>query len=153
MNQVAPKNYGVFVHTPYQPFMGRWEGLCKTFDPKGNFLESSAVHMDVYWLDDTTWHLHEHFDNLFEAGETVYHTDIRVTGKTCYAKNEMVSIRGCELTPYNYIFTIESGVTRSTVYNNHYFIDPNNRRILTHKLRGGEPYVYQIQDFARVHQP
>ena len=65
------KPYGETMHRPYQCFMGRWEGLCKTFTTQGVFLESSAVHMDVYWKDAITWHLHEHFENfdkeLFEV--------------------------------------------------------------------------------------
>ena len=73
------KNYGDPKSTrSYQCFMGKWEGLCKTFDDKGNFLESSAVHMDVYWIDENTWHLHEDFEQLYGYGPAVYHTDIKV---------------------------------------------------------------------------
>ena len=146
-------DYGASLHRPYQCFMGRWEGLCKTFDARGNFLESSSVHMNVHWTAKNTWHLHEHFDNLFEVGETVFHSDIHVEGKYCHSKNDMVSITGSELTPYNCVFTIDSKVTKTLVYNNHYFLDPNTRRIITHKTRGGETHIYQIQDFTRVVQP
>ena len=38
------------------------DGLCKTFSAGGEFVEASAVHMDVYWIDDNAWHLHEHFE-------------------------------------------------------------------------------------------
>lgn len=54
------------------------------------------------------------------------------------------------LTPYNYLFTIWSNATHTTVYNNHYFIDANNRRIITHKVRDGQTHTLQIQDFVRV---
>ena len=107
---------------PYQIFMGRWEGLCKTFSPAGEFLESTAVHMNVHWSGPDTWHLHEDFDNLYGIG----------------------------ITAYNYNFIIDSAVTRSMVYNNHYFLDANTRRIMTHKLRDGKTTVFQIQDFVRV---
>lgn len=147
------KRYGESLYRPYQCFMGKWEGLCKTFDLSGEFKESTAVHMDVYWLDDTTWHLHEHFENLYGAGETIFDTPIKVEGKRCFASSELISLEGTELTPYNYIFTIDSQVTKTTVYNNHYFIDPNTRRILTHKVRDGKSHIYQIQDFTRVEQP
>ena len=60
------KSYGPKLERPYQCFMGRWEGMCKTFGAKGEYLEASAVHMDVYWVDDVSWHLHEHFENLYE---------------------------------------------------------------------------------------
>ena len=151
---MTDKNYGDPKSTrSYQCFMGRWEGLCKTFDDKGNFLEASAVHMDVYWIDENTWHLHEDFEKLYGYGPAVYHTDIKVDGKFCSGGNEMVQLHGSELTPYNYVLSIESEISKSTVYNNHYFLDPNNRRIITHKLREGKTHIFQIQDFVRIQQP
>ncbi len=146
------KDYGLLPDglKPYQCFIGRWEGLCKTFTPRGEFVEASAVHMDVYWLNETTWHLHEDFDNLFGVGPTVFHTDITVEGKFCYGASALAKIEGTMLTPYNYVFTIWSNATGTTVYNNHYFLDPNNRRIITHKLKDGQTHTLQIQDFVRV---
>lgn len=138
---------------PYQCFMGRWEGLCKSFDPAGVYLESSAVHMNVFWLDDHTWHLHEHFENLYGVGETIYDTPISVEGKKCFAKSEQISLEGAELTPFNYVFTIDSRVSNTIVYNNHYFFDPDTRRIITHKVRDGKTHLFQIQDFARILRP
>ena len=133
--------------------MGRWEGLCKSYTPDGEFLDGSAVHMDVYWLDEHRWHLHEHFENLYEVGETVYDTPISVDGKRCWATSDMISLEGTELTAFNYVFTIDSSVSNTIVYNNHYFLDPNTRRIITHKVRGGATHIFQIQDFARVQAP
>ena len=147
------KNYGEPSPRPYQCFMGRWEGLCKSFTPGGDFLESSAVHMDVYWLDDRTWHLHEHFENLYGVGETVFDTPIGVDGRRCFAESDQLSLEGTELTPYNYVFTIDSRVSANIVYNNHYFLDPDTRRIITHKVRDGKTSLFQIQDFARVQRP
>lgn len=147
------KKYGESNHRPYQCFMGKWEGLCKTFSVEGQFIESTPVHMDVYWTDDQSWHLYEHFENLYEVGNTVFDTDIKVEGKCCYASNDMISLDGRELTPYNYVFNIESKVSKTLVLNNHYFIDPNTRRIITHKMRGGKSHVFQIQDFVRIIQP
>jgi hypothetical protein len=140
--------------SPYQCFMGRWEGLCKTFTPEGEFLESGAVHMDVYWTADNVWHLHEDFVSFYPLGKPVtFHSDITVRGKTCFGESELVRLEGAELTPYNYVFTIWSAVSQTTVYNNHYFLDPNTRRILTHKVRDGKTNVFQIQDFVRIQQP
>jgi hypothetical protein len=133
--------------------MGRWEGLCKTFTPRGEFVEASAVHMDVYWVDEQTWHLHEHFENLYEYGEAVFHTDIKVDGKFCHGETSQIRLHGTEITPFNYVFTIESGVSQTTVFNNHYFLDPNTRRIITHKLKGGKTHCFQIQDFVRIVTP
>lgn len=147
------QNYGPGGHVPYQCFMGRWEGLCKTFDAKGNFIEASAVHMNVYWVDEKTWHLHEYFENLYEFGPADIHSDITVDGKFCHGANDAVSIEGTEITPFNYVFTIMSQLSGTTVYNNHYFLDPNNRRIITHKVREGKTHIFQIQDFVRIVQP
>jgi hypothetical protein len=109
--------------------------------------------MDVYWIDDTTWHLHEDFENLYEVGKTVFDTDIRVFGKNCIAETPQLRLEGTELTPFNYVFTIESALSKTTVYNNHYFLDPDTRRIITHKVRAGRTHCFQIQDFARVVRP
>jgi hypothetical protein len=131
--------------------MGRWEGLCKTFTPKGDFVEATAVHMEVYWIDETTWHLHEEFDRFYPLGKAVaFDTDIHVDGKYCWGENDLIRLDGSEITPFNYVFTIHSDVSNTTVYNNHYFIDPNQRRIITHKVRDGQTVTYQIQDFVRV---
>ncbi|MBL8046126.1 MAG: hypothetical protein JNL09_06270 [Anaerolineales bacterium] len=140
--------------SPYQCFMGRWEGLCETFSPTGEFIEAGAVHMDVYWVDEHTWHLHEDFENFYGLGKAVtFHSDITVNGKFCSGESELVKLEGTELTPFNYVFTIWSAVSQTTVYNNHYFLDPNNRRILTHKVRDGKTNIFQIQDFVRVLRP
>jgi len=80
----------------------------------------------------------------------VYHTDLHVNGKFVHGESDLVRIEGTMLTPYNYVFTIWSSVTNTTVYNNHYFLDPNNRRIITHKIRDGKTHIFQIQDFVRV---
>jgi hypothetical protein len=149
----ADHDYGPPGIRPYQCFMGRWEGLCKTFTPGGDFVESSAVHMDVHWVDEDTWHLHEHFENLYEVGDTTFHSDISVDGRRCFAESEAIDLVGTELTPFNYVFTIDSRVTNTIVYNNHYFLDPDTRRIITHKVRAGETHIFQIQDFARVVRP
>ncbi len=152
----AARDYGPPGLRPYQCFMGRWEGLCKTFSAGGDFLEASAVHMDVHWIDERTWHLHEHFERLYEVGETTFHTDITVErpgGKRCFAESPMLRLTGTELTANNYVFTIESAVSKTTVYNNHYFLDADTRRILTHKVRAGQTHLFQIQDFVRVVRP
>lgn len=147
------RSYGPPSPRPYQCFMGRWEGLCKTFTPDGELREASAVHMDVYWIDDVTWHLHEDFENLYEVGPTVFHTDIKVDGRRCFAESPQLRLTGTELTAFNYVFTIESALSKTTVYNNHYFLDPDTRRIITHKVRDGRTHLFQIQDFVRVVRP
>ena len=65
----------------------------------------------------------------------------------------MIEVHASELTPYNYVFAIDSKVSNTMVYNNHFFLDPNTRRIITHKVRNGKTHIYQIQDFVRIVQP
>ncbi len=144
------KDCGFLNPRPFQCFMGQWEGLCKTFDLAGKFMESAAVRADIYWAADDIWQFHEEFDNLYGYGKAVFDCPIKVTGKTCYGENAQLKIQGIELTAYNYIFQVESTVSQSIIYNNHYFIDPNQRRIITHKLRDGKSQIFQIQDFVRV---
>nr|WP_290225002.1 hypothetical protein [Trichocoleus desertorum] len=144
------KDYGPPLLPPFQCFMGQWEGLCKTFDLEGNFLEASAVHADIHWIEPKVWQFNEHFDNLYGYGAITFNCPIRVTGKTCYGEDAQLKIRGTELTPYNYIFQVQSTISQTTIFNNHYFQDPNQRRIITHKLQNGESHIFQIQDFVRV---
>lgn len=141
-------------NAPYQCFMGRWEGLTKTFGPDGAFLGCTAVHMDVYWVDETTWHLREEFDQLWETqSRQVYDGDFRVEGNNCYAENALIKVIGTALTAHNYNFIIDSAVSKSLVLNNHYFLDPDTRRIITHKMRDGKTTIFQIQDFVRILRP
>lgn len=147
------KDYGPPLERPYQCFMGQWEGLCKTMSAGGDLLHAARVSMDVYWLDSTTWHLHEDFEDLFEVGPTIFDTPISVEGKRCFATSEAIDVEGVELTAFNYVFTLDSRVTGTLVYNNHYFLDRDTRRIITHKVRGGRTHVFQIQDFVRVVRP
>ena len=110
--------------------------------------------MDVYWLDDNTWHLHEHFENLYEVGETTYDSPISVEGQAVLGhwrnaqparhRADGVQLCGSPLIRRS---------SNTIVYNNHYFLDPNTRRIITHKVRDGETHLFQIQDFARVQRP
>ena len=44
-------------------------------------------------------------------------------------------------------------MSNNIVYNNHYFLDPDTRRIITHKVRDGATNLFQIQDFTRVQRP
>ncbi len=74
-------------------------------------------------------------------------------GKSAYAKNDLIEVHAAELTPFNYVFSIDSKVSGTMVYNNHFFLDANTRRIITHKVRGGKTHCFQIQDFTRVVQP
>ena len=145
--------YGPALMRPYQCFMGKWDGLCKTFDPAGEPLHSARVEMDVYWVGDDAWHLHEHFFDLYGVGEVTFHTDIQVDGRRCWADGEQIRLEGTELTAFNYVFTIWSAVSKTTVYNNHYFLDPDTRRILTHKVRDGKTHIFQVQDFVRTVRP
>jgi hypothetical protein len=131
-------------------FMGVWEGLSKTFDENGNFLESTPVHMEIRWINAETFHQLEHIKNLYQIGEVALHTDITVNGKTANAKTDHLQLQATALTPGTFLFRVESGVSHTTLHNTHCFLDKNNRRVVTHKLRDGKTFVFQVQDFTRI---
>ena len=130
--------------------MGKWEGTSKTFDVNGNFLEATQVHMELHWLNEDTFHQLEHIKNLYQKGEVTLRSEIKVTGKTAFAKTDHLHLEATELTPGTFVFRVESGVTHTTLYNTHYFIDNNNRRVITHKMKDGKTFVFQVQDFTRI---
>lgn len=131
-------------------FMGKWEGLSKTFDEQGNFLESTAVHMEIEWINSEKFRQLEHIKNLYQVGEVTLKSEISVNGKTAFAKTEHLHLQATALTPGNFLFRVESGVSHTTLHNTHVFIDNNNRRVITHKLKEGKTFVFQVQDFTRI---
>ena len=131
-------------------FMGKWEGLSKTFDEQGNFLESSAVHMEMKWINDKTFCQLEHIKNLYQVGEVTLKSEINVSGKTAFAKTDHLHLQATELTAGTFLFRVESGVSHTTLHNTHHFIDNNNRKVITHKLKEGKTFVFQVQDFSRI---
>ncbi|MBW4507841.1 MAG: hypothetical protein KME64_15195 [Scytonematopsis contorta HA4267-MV1] len=147
---MQPDDRELSTTAPYDCFMGTWEGVCKTFNTEGEFIEESQVQIQANWVFSDLWHFREHFSNLFEFGEVTFELDFQVTEKSCYASSDLLQIEGVQLTPTNYHFTIESQATQSIVYNTHYFITPEKRRVITHKIKNGKTYVFQIQDFIRT---
>jgi hypothetical protein len=145
MNPVCKTN-----KSPFDCFMGKWEGSSQTFDVDGTFLEKTPVHMDISWIDTETFSQLEHIDNLFQVGEITLRSEIRVTGKTAFAKTAHLHLQATELTPSTFLFRVESGASHTTLHNMHYFIDANNRRVITHKLKQGNTFVFQVQDFVRI---
>ena len=137
-------------HIPFAVFIGKWQGLSKTFDTEGNFLESSKVHLHISWKDENTFQQIEHIDNLYQVGEVRLVSDIAVNGKTAFAETNHLHLQATELTPDTYLFRVKSAASHTTLHNVHYFLDRNTRRIITHKFKGGETFVFQVQDFHRI---
>ncbi|MBK1987260.1 hypothetical protein A0J48_006880 [Sphaerospermopsis aphanizomenoides BCCUSP55] len=140
----------IITSPPYECFVGNWDGVCRTFSPEGEFLEDTKVKIQVNWISANQWHFYEHISNLYQVGKVAYEFDVNVQGKYCYGSSPQIEIQGVQLTSTNYVFTMKSQVSQSTVYNNHYFITPDHRRIITHKLKDGVTYIFQIQDFVKV---
>jgi hypothetical protein len=134
----------------FECFIGKWEGLSKTFDEQGNFLESSPVHMEIEWINSETFRQLEHIKNLYQVGEVTLRSEIKVNGKTAFAKTDHLHLQATELTSGTFLFRVESGVSHTTLHNTHHFIDKNNRRVITHKLKEGKTFVFQVQDFTRI---
>jgi len=137
-------------HIPFDCFIGKWEGLSKTFDIDGNFLEATPVHMDIFWKDEETFIQTEHIENLYQVGEVNLKSEIKVNGKNAFAKTSHLHLLATELTPNTYLFRVESGASNTTLHNTHYFLNENARRVITHKMKQGETFVFQVQDFVRI---
>lgn len=135
---------------PFDCFMGNWEGLSKTFNVNGKFLEATQVHMEISWKDEHTFIQLEHIRNLYDIGEVTLKTEIKVTGKTAFAETSHLHLQATELTPTTFLFRVKSGASHTTLHNVHYFINDNTRRVITHKIKGGETFVFQVQDFSLV---
>lgn len=145
MNKTVAAN-----NTSFDCFMGKWKGSSKTFDTAGNFLEETQVHMDISWKDPYTFSQVEHIENLFQVGEITLKSEIHVSGKTAFAETSHLKLQATELTPTVFLFRVESGASHTTLNNVHYFIDADNRRVITHKLKQGNTFVFQFQEFVRV---
>lgn len=135
---------------PFQCFMGQWEGLSKTFDVNGSFLEATQVHMEISWKDSDTFKQLEHIKHLYQIGEVSLQSEIKVTGKTAFAETPHLYLQATELTPDTYFFRVRSGASHTTLHNVHYFINRNHRRVITHKIKDGQTFVFQAQDFVRI---
>lgn len=136
--------------SPFDCFMGKWKGTSQTFDVDGVFLEKTSVDMEVFWIDTETFSQLEHIENLFQVGEVTLRSEIRVTEKTAFAETDHLHLQATELTLGTFLFRVESGASNTTLHNMHYFIDDNNRRVITHKLKQGKTFVFQVQDFVRL---
>lgn len=137
-------------HVPFSIFIGKWEGLSKTFDIDGNFIESTAVHMDIAWSGPNRFRQVEHIQHLYQVGEVRLVSEIAVTDKTAFAETSHLHLQATELTPTTFVFRVKSAASGTTLHNTHYFIDTNTRRVITHKFKNGETFVFQVQDFARI---
>jgi hypothetical protein len=124
--------------------------LSKTFDEDGNLLESTPVHMDIHWVDTETFAQTEHIEKLYQVGEVRLNSRISVNGRTARAQTDHLDLRATALTGGVFLFRVESGVSHTTLHNTHLFLDHHNRRVVTHKLKDGKTYVFQVQDFARI---
>ncbi|QJD99632.1 hypothetical protein HH212_06000 [Massilia forsythiae] len=137
-------------HVPFAPFIGKWEGLSKTFDINGNFLESTKVSMAISWVDNETFQQIEHIENLYQVGEVRLVSQITVSGKTAFAETSHLHLQATELTPDTYLFRVKSAASHTTLHNTHQFLSPNRRRVVTHKFKDGDTFVFQVQDFDRI---
>jgi hypothetical protein len=137
-------------HMPFAAFIGKWQGLSKTFDINGNFLESTKVSMEITWTDKNVFQQIEHIENLYQIGEVRLVSQITVSGKTAAAETSHLHLRATELTPDTYLFRVKSAASHTTLHNTHYFLGNDKRRVITHKFKDGETFVFQVQDFDRI---
>lgn len=140
----------VTAHQPFSIFIGKWQGLSKTYDIDGNFLESTKVTLDISWKDNNVFQQIEHIENLYQVGEVRLVSQITVKGKTASAETSHLHLRATELTPDTYLFRVKSAASHTTLHNTHYFLGRDRRRVITHKFKDGDTFVFQVQDFDRI---
>jgi hypothetical protein len=137
-------------HQPFAIFIGKWQGLSKTFDIDGNFLESTKVSMEISWTDNNVFQQIEHIENLYQVGEVRLVSQITVKDKTASAETSHLHLLATELTPDTYLFRVRSAASHTTLHNTHYFLGRDRRRVITHKFKDGDTFVFQVQDFDRI---
>lgn len=132
-------------------FIGEWKGVSRTFSLDGHFLEETDVHLDISWKNADTFIQVEHISNLYQVGEVRLRSEIKVTDRTAFAETSHLHLMATALTPSTFLFRVKSSASHTTLHNVHNFFDQNRRQVVTHKFKDGESFVFQVQDFSRVH--
>jgi hypothetical protein len=158
MNRKATFDYA----TPYQLMVGVWDGIASEFGPDGEFRGSYASRVAIYWktpgeilcFRQVEQSNPIHFDEkggkaARKFGESVLHIDFDVDGKRANSPDGEVT--ALETTPGTYIFHIKRP-DGTHYYNNQYFVNENERRIIGPYTEGDSPKIAGVlsQVFTRL---
>jgi hypothetical protein len=145
---------------PYNIFVGFWTGIATTFSPKGEFCESWANNVAIFWESPYKL-LHFRQDPLADAVEKALRLpevtrklisqefDLSVQGKyaTSLPGGDFANV-GAETTPDVYIFHVSAG--GQSWFNCQYCGTANERRIIGPQMENGNVTLVISQTFTRI---
>jgi hypothetical protein len=151
---------------PYDIMVGRWSGMTTTFDARGEYVDSVASLVTIYWKEPHTLLHYEQqeladldavlTDNAYKAAvvKIVSHDfDLKITGKSCTSTRNKENVRcvGAETSPGIYLFHL-TFPGFGHYYNNQYFTNPNERHIIGPFVHCDQhdPQFIVAQTFTRI---
>ncbi|WP_170356624.1 hypothetical protein [Ruegeria lacuscaerulensis] len=127
---------------PFDIMIGMWTGHSIVYDNKGEYLYTGPSILTIDWKEpgkvmhyrqedlgslDQLIQEHEHgkaLEDLFVLREF----ELQVDGKSCQSITGAVKVHGVESSPGTYLFHLN--FPTGDYYNNQYFLNPNQRRII-----------------------
>ena len=153
--------------TPYNIMVGRWSGLTTTFTATGEYVDSVASFVTIFWKKPHKLLHYEQeelpdLDERLEGNphkETVakivrHDFDLEITGKACRSTNtsgEAISVSGTETLPGIYLFHL--AFPEGQYYNNQFFTSPNERQIIGPFIAAAPPEAAPARKGAPAPSP
>ena len=152
--------------TAYDIMVGRWSGMTTTYDAKGEYVDSVASLVTMYWKKPHTL-LHYEQEELSDLDDVLRNNphkvavanivrhkfDLRIAGKSCSSEQneENVKCVGAETSPGIYLFHLYFPKF-GHYYNNQYFTNPNERHIIGPFVPNQtyDPQFIVAQTFTRI---
>jgi hypothetical protein len=154
--------------TPYDLMVGLWNGISTVYDANGEYLYSTSSLVAIYWKKRSALLSFRQLEapKLRISAESVGLVppalpgavfDLQIDGKSCRStatEGALRSVEGIQISPDTYVIvlTSESNGQVGRYYNNQYFINPNERRVIGPFLVDGSPNISNIiaQAFTRI---
>jgi hypothetical protein len=153
---------------PYDLMVGLWNGISTVYDANGEYLFSTSSIVGIYWKkrSDLLSFRQVESPKLRLATESVGLVppalpgaifDLQINGKSgtsTATEGALQSVTGTQISPdaYVIVLTVESNGQVGRYYNNQYFINPNERRVIGPYFVGDSPIISNIvaQTFTRI---
>lgn len=154
---------------PYELMVGVWDGLSSVYTAEEKFLGSWASRVVIYWKEPGKVlcfrQVQQSAPIAFDVGNDEhvatmdqlrtrdeFHVDFHIDGKRGRGRSEVDGrqYEGFETTPGTYLFHIRT--PKGCFYNNQFFPNPNERRIIGPLVENGTMNVLLVlsQVFARI---
>jgi hypothetical protein len=161
---MSPVDYS----TPYDLMAGLWNGISTVYDANGEYLYSTSSLVAIYWTERSALLSFRQLEapKLRISAESfglvlpalpgaVF--DLQIDGKSCRStatEGALQSVEGTQISPDTYVImlTVESNGQVGRYYNNQYFVNPNERRVIGPYFVGGSPSISNTvtQAFTRI---